>query len=833
MSVTERIHRAVQAELRAQKENRRSVWLVVDKTELLSDHPGQFIYRLTLVEQIRVSPDSTLVLKFPGREEVSEVQVLLASEQTLVVLSPLPLPQQMSMVRVEFDPTFILKKLDEHLDQVLRFPPPPLRALLSRDIPPPNTENDWNISQSLKRLPGKLNDHQNKSVVRMQSDTIHLLWGPPGTGKTHTVGISIAEHIRRGKSCLLLSTSNAAVDEIVRASARALGVDAHKRIFRMGASADREIQPMTSVGALERRHPEMWAIAKRAEHRLKEITDNLPVLMKRDSNGAVFREIQQCKDTLKTFIEESREFTESLVAESPCVAATLATLVLNGALSEREFDVVYIDEASMVSLPFAFAGAAQASSQVVFAGDFQQLPPICMSDAKIAEEWFGDNVFDYLGVSQRQKTNDLPPYVSMLREQYRMSERIAALVSELSYSGTLITNEGAETGSRPVFIDVGEFCLSSPYCITEESRYQPHTLAFLHVLLSDFDDWLGPEILLLTPFRAQRTLLEAASKDLSNARHKFSASTIHKSQGSQKDTVIVDLTAHSVVTPHKFFVSEEAENLINVALSRAQQKLIVFGSTKLVQALATTIPYWRRFWDAVKATCIQVPVRDLIACIQRRDSLATAWAQSEVTEQEHMPSVYVETGTQPFTDELRIRFTGTKLGIKLVVMTKGRIPPPGLGDGITYRESKEMPSFAAWQGILALPVMQEWAVFRMPESSKRLTQLACGHLFDSRFEVSDTHRLLCPQCSHPLLLRKSYGKVTLHCSGEYCYYSRPLTFQDGQVLVEVQSLTCPTCGSRPQPRRQNASGNVFLGCSNYPRCTGIVDLSLYVEEFVH
>jgi len=44
---------------------------------------------------------------------------------------------------------------------------------------------------------------------------------------------------------------------------------------------------------------------------------------------------------------------------------------------------------------------------------------------------------------------------------------------------------------------------------------------------------------------------------------------------------------------------------------------------------------------------------------------------------------------------------------------------------------------------------------------------------------------------------------------------------------------CPLCGSRPQPRKQKASGNVFLGCSNYPRCDGIVDLRLYADRVVH
>jgi superfamily I DNA and/or RNA helicase len=562
VAFADEIHKALLAELKAQKRKQRSIWIVVDKTEILDEKPGQFIYRLTLAEEVRVATDSTLVMKLPGNDEAFEVQVLFAAEHTLVVLSQQPLPQEMSFVKVEFDPTFILKKLDEHLDQVLRFPPPPLRALLSRTIPQPDTAKDEKVSASLQRFSGRINSLQKQSVVRMQSDTIHLLWGPPGTGKTHTVGVSIAQHLRNGRTCLLLSTSNAAVDEIVRASARASGTDAHKKIFRAGGTADKEIQPYTSIGLLERRAPEKSALIKRAEHRLKDITKNLPALLKSDAKVAIFSEMQECKDTLKALALEAKEFALSLMSESQCVAATLAALVLNPALNEREFDVVYLDEASMVSLPFAFAGAAQATAQVIFAGDFRQLPPICISDDRQAQSWFGQNVFDFLNVSRRGTSGDLPPFVSMLREQYRMTQRIAQIVSELSYGGKLITNIGIGGGEKPVFVDVSDFCPISLYSVQEKSYYQPHTVAFLNAICSDFPEWLGPENLLLSPFRAQKALLDAASKDLSKPNIRFSASTIHKAQGSEKHTVIVDLTAHSTDTPQAFFVGEDAENLI-------------------------------------------------------------------------------------------------------------------------------------------------------------------------------------------------------------------------------------------------------------------------------
>ena len=161
--------------------------------------------------------------------------------------------------------------------------------------------------------------------------------------------------------------------------------------------------------------------------------------------------MQQYKNIIAAFATQAKSLTESLASDSQCVAATLAMLVINSTLSEREFDVVYIDEASMVSLPFTFAGAAQAAEQVIFAGDFRQLPPICHSEKREVKEWFGRNVFDYLDVSQRNANRVLPPFVSMLREQYRMTESIAQVVSDLSYFGKLITIEGMGVRQTPRF----------------------------------------------------------------------------------------------------------------------------------------------------------------------------------------------------------------------------------------------------------------------------------------------------------------------------------------------------------------------------------------------
>jgi superfamily I DNA and/or RNA helicase len=138
----------------------------------------------------------------------------------------------------------------------------------------------------------------------------------------------------------------------------------------------------------------------------------------------------------------------------------------------------------------------------------------------------------------------------------------------------------------------------------------------------------------------------------------MSASTIHKAQGSEEHTVIVDLTAHSADNPQKFFTGDEAQNLINVALSRAMQNLVVFGSVRLVQTLAATNEYWRRFWDKIRNGYVQVSFRDVIADVPRHASLSGAYQSlDKQSEPELLPSVFVESTGESCPDDVSLANT--------------------------------------------------------------------------------------------------------------------------------------------------------------------------------
>lgn len=95
-------------------------------------------------------------------------------------------------------------------------------------------------SQEVPDLSGykKVNDFQKAAVVRsFQGDAI--IWGPPGTGKTHTIAVAINEQIRRGRRVLLLSHANTAVDGAMEELAELLSGDpvyTQGHLVRMGTS---------------------------------------------------------------------------------------------------------------------------------------------------------------------------------------------------------------------------------------------------------------------------------------------------------------------------------------------------------------------------------------------------------------------------------------------------------------------------------------------------------------------------------------------------------------------------------------------------------------------
>lgn len=60
------------------------------------------------------------------------------------------------------------------------------------------------------------NTEQKIAILRSMSQEVTFIWGPPGTGKTKTLGSVLSALITAGKSVLLTANTNSAVDEILK-----------------------------------------------------------------------------------------------------------------------------------------------------------------------------------------------------------------------------------------------------------------------------------------------------------------------------------------------------------------------------------------------------------------------------------------------------------------------------------------------------------------------------------------------------------------------------------------------------------------------------------------
>jgi len=414
------------------------------------------------------------------------------------------------------------------------------------------------------------------SLVR---HTSAFLWGPPGTGKTTTLGVLLAEYLERrpGARVLLLSTTNQAVDVATLAVDKALHkgrrADLRPQVQRLGtrfdaaAYAGREHLIPTDDQALITRlaRAEAARPVSRDALALKAWADRVAAL-REELRASSLKVLQRCRLASMTTTR---------------AAFTLKTLRQLSADGEPPFDLVIFDEASQVSLAQALVLMPLGRARL-FAGDPQQLSPVLRSQDRGARRWLGRSPF---GEMPRHG-----PSVALLDEQSRMAPPIGELVSQMFYDGALRAADDALASPDWLASRRRAFGTAGP-----EEHVQVHTVpreggwsaeargpvrpasaqavaeAVAEALRSG--DWAEHELIVLTPFRAQRALIRDRLRALGVAES-VRVSTVHRAQGSEAPVVLFD----PVDGRQPFLQTEEAQRLINVALSRAQAKVVLYLS---------------------------------------------------------------------------------------------------------------------------------------------------------------------------------------------------------------------------------------------------------------
>jgi DNA replication ATP-dependent helicase Dna2 len=421
---------------------------------------------------------------------------------------------------------------------------------------------------------GWLREAQQKSF-NLLSKPVGFLWGPPGTGKTTTLGTMLASYLLKfpSRKALLVSTTNVALDQALVAVDQAL-----EKAQRLVPHASKIRQQIKRIGAHFR--PEYYADRK---HLLPVAAESIiEELIKHEGNQPDPTDTHAYaawKDKKESLQRQLKERTVN-VLNSSCLCAitsTRATFELSLLREFRPFDLLVFDEASQMSQAHALA-LCPLANKVLFAGDPKQLSPIVQFDHADVKEWLGKSMFEYM--------SDGAFGAVVLNEQSRMAEEICNVVSNTFYGGQLCVAK--DKASDPAWLkerSLSQFRALMHVNITPIEgtstwsqrfggciRYTSAEVA-VQIVESILERGIEKtDLAVLTPFRAQRRLIKKLLRD--NGITKILVSTVHRVQGSERLFVIFDPADGN----SKFLQAESGKQLINVAISRAKACLILLLS---------------------------------------------------------------------------------------------------------------------------------------------------------------------------------------------------------------------------------------------------------------
>lgn len=386
-------------------------------------------------------------------------------------------------------------------------------------------------------------------LLKMPEESLGIVVGPPGTGKTQTISDLALQLQSEGKSCLLLSWTRIAVEEALeRVTAR------DGRAFRLGRPDSNPIPNVSWDDDVD------WTEVMAGEI-------GLPVFGDRTKDAALVG-----GTFLQAFVRYNAEYTND---------------------DDAKFDVVLVDEASQA--PFeAVLFAMHAGKQTILLGDPIQLPPVFRADrldaatAKEAE--------DCLSTVLAHR----PDLYVLLDTQYRSMPGIMDW-SNGSFYGGMLQNGRPEDGKqlrwpRAILPRISLVVVPGD---GDSNRNNPHTRERARSLLRSAAKQLPglglpQKALYITPYKEQATKAEESFKSVGL---EMTVGTVDASQGKQAPLVVFDLCAGKET---QFWQTATMARRFNVALTRATHHLVVLVPEALLRS--AKIPWLRSLFAALQAT---------------------------------------------------------------------------------------------------------------------------------------------------------------------------------------------------------------------------------------
>jgi DNA replication ATP-dependent helicase Dna2 len=455
------------------------------------------------------------------------------------------------------------------------------------------------------------NAEQNLAVERaMQMQDYLLIHGPPGTGKTSVIAEIVKRLVQQRQRVMLVAFTNQAVDNML------------KRLDKEGFHDYLRLGHERSVA--ESIHPRL----------LKNLVVGTMNHVPEDGriNGAI-DDVEQADENIdsKFGVPTNRaincqDIVYDILYNTPVVASTTANwssdkystqkAEIEGELLQHNglsFDVAIVDEAGQLTVP-AILGALRLARRFILVGDEKQLPPLVLSQ-EAAEGGLTNSLFSSLKNLDEQYMQDHPLAISacvLLRTQYRMNKWIANFSSTVFYNKQLVAH--ASIANRRLIYKVDQAIIQAldpqyPLVLLDVRDQRSEQVASqgkqsnaeAQVIRAIVGNLLArgiemQDIGIIAPYRAQVANIRRHlfSVDLTHDWQglppdaPISVDTVDRFQGGERLVMIISFaTTYEPSVKSQQYTFLTNPNRLNVALTRAQCKLILVGCVPALEHLPT------------------------------------------------------------------------------------------------------------------------------------------------------------------------------------------------------------------------------------------------------
>ncbi len=244
------------------------------------------------------------------------------------------------------------------------------------------------------------------------------------------------------------------------------------------------------------------------------------------------------------------------------------------------FDMVIMDEASQCNCAVSLVPIIRGKN-LMLVGDPQQLSPVIVLDPKnnqaLKKRYKISREYDYMenSIYKTYLACDSVSDEILLSYHYRCHEKIIEFNNKKYYNGKLKIRSSVQEDTPLVYLDLEEDPAAGKNTAPAEAA------KIIEFVQENRDKKIG----IITPFTNQRDCINQKLRE--NGIEDIQCGTVHAFQGDEKDIILFSLAVTDQTFAKTYGWLKNNKELINVATSRAKEKLILLSSSRNLSRLHT------------------------------------------------------------------------------------------------------------------------------------------------------------------------------------------------------------------------------------------------------